>query len=171
MYAPNFGELGKVNEMVDPVTAALTGIALVTKIADGIKQGINAYNSVSEMGDQLELLFQGEQQAMAARNKQDKHSNFSTQNVAQEIIDHKLAQEKLRQVGVEIDMRFGHGTWQMILAERQRRIQEAREAAKRAAMEKRRQQHELTETIKSIAIALGCAALMSLAFVGAFIWT
>ena len=81
MYAPNSGELGKVNEMVDPVTAALTGIALVTKIADGIKQGINAYNSVSEMGDQLELLFQGEQQAMAARNKQDKHSNFSTQNV------------------------------------------------------------------------------------------
>ena len=48
--------------MVDPVTAALTGIALVTKVSDTIKQGINAYNSVTDMGDQLELLFKGKSQ-------------------------------------------------------------------------------------------------------------
>ena len=31
-----------------------------------------------------------------------------------------------------VDMRFGHGTWKGILAERQKRIQEAREAALKA---------------------------------------
>ena len=69
----------------------------------------------------------------------------STESVAQEIIDHKLAQEKLREVSVMIDMRFGPGTWAGILAERQRRIQEAKEAAKKAAIEKRRRQHEWEE--------------------------
>ena len=157
--------------MVDPVTAALTGIALVTKVSDTIKQGINAYNSVADMGDQLEQLFKGEQECMAARNRQDKHSNFSTQSVAKEILEHKASQQRLKEVGVAVDMRWGHGTWQSILEERQRRIREAREAARQALIEKRRRQHELTETIKSIAIALGCAALMLAAFVGAFIWT
>lgn len=158
--------------MVDPVTAALTGIALVTKVSDTIKQGIGAYRNVAEMGEQLEQLFRGEQECMAARNrKESRHSNFSTEGIAQEVIEHKLAQERLREVGVEIDMRFGHGTWQSILAERQRRIQEAREAAKKAAIERRRQQHELQETIKAIAIGLVCAGLMATAFVGAFIWT
>lgn len=158
--------------MVDPVTAALTGIALVTKVSDTIKQGIGAYRNVAEMGEQLEQLFRGEQECMAARNrKESRHSNFSTEGIAQEVIEHKLAQERLREVGVEIDMRFGHGTWQSILSERQRRIQEAREAAKKAAIERRRQQHELQETIKAIAIGLVCAGLMATAFVGAFIWT
>ena len=157
--------------MVDPLTAALTGIALVTKVSDTIKQGINAYNSVADMGDQLELLFKGEQECMAARNRQDKHSNFSTESVAQEVINHKLAQERLREVGTQVDMRFGHGTWQMILSERQRRIKEAREAARQAAIEQRRKQHELMETIRAVAIGLACSGLMLIAFVGAFIWT
>ena len=98
--------------MVDPVTAALTGIALVTKITDHIKSGINAYKSVSEVGEQIDLLFKGEQECMKARNKKAKgYDNFSTESVAQEIIDHKLAQEKLREVATMIDMHLGmeHG--------------------------------------------------------------
>ena len=135
--------------MVDPVTAALTGIALVTKITDHIKSGINAYKSVAEVGEQIDLLFKGEQDCMKARNKKAKgFDNFSTESVAQEIIDHKLAQEKLREVATMIDMRFGHGTWAGILAERQRRIQEAKEAAKQAEIERRRKQHQWEENLK-----------------------
>lgn len=156
--------------MVDPLTAALTGIALVTKVSDTIKQGINAYNSVADMGDQLELLFKGEQECMAARNRQDKHSNFSTESVAQEVINHKLAQERLREVGTQVDMRFGHGTWQMILSERQRRIKEAREAARQAAIEKRRKHHENMEHIKAAAVGVTVLLLMIGAFLGAFVW-
>ena len=43
--------------MVDPVTAALTGIALVTKITDQLKKGIDAYKSVAEVGQEIDLLF------------------------------------------------------------------------------------------------------------------
>ena len=45
-------------------------------------------------------------------------------------------------------MRFGHGTWAGIVAERARRIQEAKEAAAAAKREQRRKQKELEENIK-----------------------
>ena len=57
---------------------------------------------------------------------------ISTENVAQEIIDHKLAQEKLKEVAVMIDMRFGHGTWAGILAERQRHPRSKRSSKERS---------------------------------------
>ena len=46
-----------------------------------------------------------------------------------------------------VDMRFGHGTWKGILAERQKRIQEAREAALKAKREAIRRQNEIIEKI------------------------
>ena len=157
--------------MVDPVTAALTGIALVTKISEHIKQGINAYNSVADLGEQVEKLFEGEQQCMKARNKKASASDpFSTNSVAQEVINHKLAQEKLQEVGVAIDMRFGPGTWAGILTERQRRIREAREAARQAALEKRRQHHKQMETLKAAAVGVITAILLVLSLVGAFLF-
>lgn len=154
--------------MVDPVTAALTGIALVTKVTDHIKQGINAYKSIAEVGQEIDLLFRGEQELQQARNKKARASQFSTNTVAKEIIDHKLAQEKLQEVATMIDMRFGHGTWAGILAERNKRIQEAREAEKKAAMERRRKQHEFEETVKTILIAVVVMACMAAALLTAF---
>ena len=141
--------------MVDPLTASLAGIALVTKVTDQIKQGINAYKSVAELGGQIDALFTGEQQCQQARNKKaNKYDPFSTQTVAQEVIDHKLAQEKLREVATLVDMRFGHGTWAGILAERQKRIREAREEAKRRAVARRRKLREIEEMAKIIGTSI-----------------
>ena len=55
--------------MVDPVTAALTGIALVTKITDQLKKGIDAYKSVAEVGQEIDLLFRGEQECQRPGTK------------------------------------------------------------------------------------------------------
>ena len=104
-----------------------------------------------------------------ARNKSAGVDSFSTESVAQEIIDHKLAQEKLREVSVMIDMRFGPGTWAGILAERQRRIQEAKEAAKKAAIEKRRKQHDWEENLKTALMAFVIFAMLMVAAVTAFV--
>ena len=156
--------------MVDPVTAALTGIALVTKVSETLKKGINAYKSVTEIGSEIDLLFRGEQECMKARNKKAKgFDNFSTESVAQEIIDHKLAQEKLREVATMVDMRFGHGTWAGILAERQRRITEAKEARKQEEIARRRRQHEWEENLKTVLVAVIVTVLMASAIVGAFV--
>lgn len=151
--------------MVDPITAGLAGIALVTKISEQIKAGINAYNSVAELGGQIDALFIGEQQCQKARNKQaNKHNTFSTETVAREVIDHKLAQEKLREVATLIDMRFGPGTWAGILAERQKRIREAREAELARQRERQRKIDELQEGLLAVTIAVGAVGIILAAF-------
>ena len=151
--------------MVDPITAGLAGIALVTKITEQIKAGINAYNSVAELGGQIDALFIGEQQCQKARNKQaNKHNTFSTETVAREVIDHKLAQEKLREVATLIDMRFGPGTWAGILAERQRRIREAREAELARQRERQRKIDDLQEGLLAVTIAVGAVGIILAAF-------
>ena len=159
--------------MVDPLSAALTGITLVTTVADKIKQGLDAYKSVAELGDQIESLFEGEEQLQRARNKKAGQADpFSTRSIAKEVMEHKLAQEKLREVGVAIDLRFGHGTWAGILAERNRRIREAREAARKAAIERQRQIHETIEIVKHISLIVGAAIIILGAIVGyGALWT
>lgn len=137
--------------MVDPITAGLAGIALVTKVTENIKAGINAYNSVTELGDQIDALFKGEQECQKARNKKEgKYDPFNTETVAKEVIEHKLAQEKIQEIATLVDWRFGHGTWASILAERQKRIREAREQAKEAARIKRQRIQEIEDTAKTV---------------------
>ena len=151
--------------MVDPITAGLAGIALVTKVTEQIKAGISAYQSVAEIGGQIDALFEGEKQCQQARNKQaNKQNIFSAESVAREVIDHKLAQEKLREVGTLIDMRFGPGTWSGILAERQRRIREAREAELQRMRERQRKIDDLQEGLLAVTIAVGAVGIILTAF-------
>jgi len=79
---------------------------------------------------------------------------FNVKSVAQETIDARLAQEKMYEMSQMIDLRFGHGTWAGIVNERARRIQEAKEAARKQRIEKAKQQHELMETLKTVAILI-----------------
>ena len=151
--------------MVDPITAGLAGIALVTKVTEQIKSGINAYQSVAELGGQIDALFMGEQQCQQARNKQANKSNvFSTENIAKEVIDHKLAQERLREVATLVDMRFGHGTWAGILAERQKRIREAKEAERQRVKERQQKIAELQETMVAVTLSVIAVGIILTAF-------
>ena len=81
-------------------------------------------------------------------------NRFNVNTVAKETIDAKLAAEKLYEVSVMVDQRFGHGTWQGIVNERARRIQEAKEEAKQEQIERNRKNHEMMEIAKSVGISL-----------------
>ena len=65
-----------------------------------------------------------------------------------------------------VDMRFDHGTWKGILAERQKRIQEAREAALKARREAIRKHNEMMENIK-IGIGVGTIGVIA---IGLLLW-
>ena len=99
-------------------------------------------------------MFLGEQQAQKARNKKSGVNQFNINSVARETIDAKLAAEKLYEVSVMVDQRFGHGTWSGIVTERARRIQEAKEEAKQQQIEQNRKNHELMEVAKTVGISL-----------------
>tara|TARA_Y100000114_G_scaffold87966_1_gene81403 strand:- start:1406 stop:1876 length:471 start_codon:yes stop_codon:yes gene_type:complete len=146
------------------VAEVLTGIALVKQATDFIKSNISTAKDIGDIAGQIDNLFRGEQEAQKARNKKAGVDAFSVNTVAQEVIDAKLAAEKLREVSVLVDMRFGPGTWAGIVQERARRLQEAKEAEKKRKIEEARKQHEFWEAAKATAVAVIVVVLMVACF-------
>jgi len=143
---------------MEPISTALAGIALVKSSVEFIKSNISTAKDIGEIASQIDALFTGEKQVQEARNKKAKGGladQFGVQTVAKEIIDAKLAAEKMQEVATMVDMRFGHGTWAGILAERQRRLQEAREAARERARAAANRQAEIEEMLKVGALVVG----------------
>jgi hypothetical protein len=148
------------------VAEVLTGIALVKQATDFIKSNINTAKDIGEIAGQIDDLFRGEQEAQKIRNKKAGVDNFSINSVAQEVLDAKVAAEKLYEVSVLVDMRFGPGTWAGIVNERAKRIQEAKEAAKKLRMEQVRKEHEFWENMKTTLIVIIVVGLMVSALAG-----
>ena len=136
---------------MEPISTALAGIALVKQSVDFIKTHINTVQDIGQIASQIDDLFTGEKQVQQARNKKaggGLGDQFGVDTVAKEMIDAKLAAEKLQEVATMVDMRFGHGTWKSILAERAKRLQEQREAEAKARREMIRKAKEFEETMK-----------------------
>ena len=140
---------------MEPVSTALAGIALFKSAVDGIKSAINTAKDVGEIAGHIDNLFEGEKQVQQRRNKKSGvgvGDQFGIKSVAQEIIDAKLAKEEMQQIASMVDMRFGHGTWSSIVAERAKRIEQAKVAAAISRKEAARKQKELEENIKAAAL-------------------
>lgn len=136
----------------------MAGIALVKGAVDGIKSMIGTCNDISEIAGHIDKLFEGEKQVQQKRNQKSGVDNFGgIGGVASEVIDARLAAEKLQEVASLVDMRFGHGTWKTIVDERARRIKEQRELEAKAKQErlfKARETEELFENIMIVAAAV-----------------
>ena len=140
------------------IAEVLTGIALVQKSVEFIKSNISTVQDISQIAGQIDDLFRGEKEAQQARNKRaggGLGDQFGVDTVAKEIIDAKIAAEKLQEVATLVDMRFGHGTWKGIVAERAKRIQEAKEAAAAERRKKLQEAKEFEETMKQIVLVAG----------------
>ena len=159
---------------MEPISTALAGIALVKSSVDFIKTHINTAKDIGEIAGQIDSLFAGQKQVQEASNKKagvGLSDQFGVQSVAKEMIDAKLAAEHMAEVARMIDFRFGSGTWASILAERQKRIQEAKEARAKARREAQQAHDEMMDTLKTLcvvsAIVLVIIALFMFLFVTA----
>ena len=135
----------------------VAGIQLVKQSVAFIKDNINTCKDISEIAGSIDELFEGKKQVDKRRNKKDGVSlaeQFGVKSVAHEIIDAKLAAEELYNVSVLVDQSFGHGTWQTILTERNKRIEQAKAARKEQIRVRRQQQAELMELAKYFFIGL-----------------
>jgi preprotein translocase subunit Sss1 len=133
--------------MVEPVTTVLTGIALVTKSVEFIKSNIQTAQDIGQFVGAIENAFEGEKQCLKARDKSGA-GTFATENVAQEIIDAKLAREHLNEMKNLINLRFGPSTWDEILTERKRRIDAKKQAIREERARRQKQAEEIGEIIK-----------------------
>tara|TARA_E500000331_G_scaffold175795_1_gene169613 strand:- start:14 stop:808 length:795 start_codon:yes stop_codon:yes gene_type:complete len=137
--------------MVEPVTTALAGIALVTKSVEFIKSNIQTAQDIGQFVGAIENAFEGEKQCIKAREGKDQ---FATENIAKEIIDAKLAREHLNEMKNLINLRFGHGTWDEILALRKKRIDAKKQAIREERARKQKQAEEIGEIIKYAGIGI-----------------
>lgn len=151
------------------IAETLAGIALVKSAVDGIKSTINTANDIGEIAKYVDNLLEGEKQVQQQRAKKSGSSiseQFGIESVAQEVIDARIAQEKVQEMRTLVDMRFGPGTWQSIVDLRNQRIREAKEAALKAKREAMQRQEEIMEAVK-IAAGIGVVVAIS---VGLFIF-
>ena len=148
--------------MVEPVTAVLTGIALVKKSVDFIKTNIATAQDVGDIIGHVDKALNGQQQVIKDRDSKNL-DHFATENVAKEIIDAKLAQEQLYEMKQLIDHRFGHGTWAFILEERKRRIDKHKQAVKEAKAKKLKKQQEMYDMVRMVMIGLSIILFVAVA--------
>lgn len=131
---------------MDPISAGLAGIALVQKSVEFIKSNINTVNDIRDIVGAIDSLFEGEKDINKERFG-DKSLLGQTKDAASSVIDAKLAREAMDEMHALVDNRFGFGTWAEIVAERNRRIKEEKEAIaaakKKAAQRKAQMQHNM----------------------------
>ena len=150
------------------IAEVLAGISLVKASVDFIKSNVNTAKDIGEIAGAIDDLFKGNDELQKQRSKKSSvgmGDQFGIKSVAQEVIDAKLAEEKLNEMRNLIDFRFGPGTWAGIVNERAKRIQEAKEAEKLARIEKRKQDDEYWEMIKNIIIVGGVIIFAIIALV------
>ena len=144
------------------IAETLAGIALVKSAVDGIKSTINTANDIGEIAKYVDNLLEGEKQVQQQRAKKSGlglGDQLGIESVAQEVIDARIAQEKVNEMRTLVDMRFGPGTWQSIVDLRNKRIKELKEAKAKARREAIRRQKEMMENIK---LAAGVGMVMAL---------
>ena len=145
----------------------MAGITLVKASVDGIKKAINTCNDIGDIAKYIDGLFEGEQQIQKKRSKAQKDP-FAVNTIAEETINAKLAQEHMQEMKNLINMRFGPGVWEGIIAERAKRIQQAKEAERQARLEKIRRHKELVHNVEiGGAVFAACVVFIGL---GGFIF-
>ena len=144
------------------IAETLAGIALVKSAVDGIKSTINTANDIGEIAKYVDNLLEGEKQVQQQRARKSGlglGDQLGIESVAQEVIDARIAQEKVNEMRTLVDLRFGPGTWQSIVDLRNKRIKELKEAQAKARREAIRRQQEMMESIK---LAAGVGIIMAI---------
>lgn len=148
------------------IAETMAGIALVKGAVDGIKSIINTANDVSDIASYVDKLFEGEKQVQQKRNSKSGVDSFGgIGGVASEVIDARLAKEKMQEVATLIDMRFGHGTWKSIVDERARRLQEEKAKAMEARRIQIQKAKEIEELFQTILLVIAIVVVVIIAAV------
>ena len=135
------------------VTATLTGIALVKKSVDFIKENISTVKDIKGIAQQIDGFFEGEEHMNKKQGKgMGIAQQFGIESTASDFIDRKLLEEKRQELKTIINMRFGPTAWDEIIKERADRINQAKEQQRLAKIEARQQQEDLIDALKTMGI-------------------
>ena len=137
------------------IAETLAGIALVKQSVDFIKSQINTAKDIGQLAGAVDGLFRGHDEIEKKRSKKSGvtvRDQLGIKNVAQEVVDAKIAQESKQEMKNMLNMRFGPNCWQEIVDLRAKKIREEKEALAEARRIQRRKQKETEETIRQAMI-------------------
>ena len=144
---------------MEPITAVLTGIALVKQSVEFIKSNIETVNDIGEIVGAIDNLLDGEKQVQKERFSSGSIIS-SHKSAASDIIDAKLAQEAIAEMRTLISYRFGPSTWKEILDERARREQEYKEQLAKERKIKLQKRKELQTIMTYVGLGVGLILLV-----------
>ena len=150
-----------------PVAEILAGIALVKSSVDFIKSNIDTCKDIGDIGGAIDGLLRGKDQVNKKSGKRGLgvREQFDTTHIASETIDAKIAAEKMQEVAMMLNMRFGPDTWREICEERARRIQEQKELERQARLQKAKEHKERMASLKMIGlVVLAIIGIMGVLF-------
>jgi preprotein translocase subunit Sss1 len=132
------------------VAEILTGIALVQKSVDFIKSNIGTVNDIKDIAKQIDGFFLGEEQMNKGQGKglSLKEQFGSVESSAEDFINRRLLEERRNELKQLINLRFGPTAWDSIIAERAERINQAKEAQRKAKAKAKKEQEEILEVVK-----------------------
>jgi hypothetical protein len=136
---------------MEPISTALTGLALARSGIAFIKENLNSVQDAAQIGQQLSSIFQGFDEF----NKERYSNKIGFKDVADEMIQYRILQEQLQDLKLEINLRFGHGFYESIVAERKKRIEEREEKLKRERIRKRKELQEVQDIFLKVFVGSG----------------
>jgi len=152
---------------MEPISAALTGFALLKTAVSGLKSAIATANDVKDVGHFLETIWKADKECTDQHNKGASVGSLDGfKDVASSVIDRRLQQEMLNEVRMLITARFGISCWEEIVSEKANREKMARESALLARKEAARKSAEFEEQIKTCALIAGIVAIAIALLVG-----
>lgn len=140
---------------MEPISTALTGIALAKQAVSFIKENIDTANDAAAIATQLANVFRGQKEF----NKQRYDGTLSLKEVAEQRIDARIVQENLYTLKLQLDARFGHGFYDSIQKEFQDKLRAEEEKKKEEKRRKIRRRAELERQAKIASIVMGAVML------------
>ena len=145
------------------VAEILTGISLVKKSVDFIKENINTVQDIQGIAKQIDGFFEGEAQMNKRQGKGlGIREQFGIESSASDFIDRKLLEESRTELKNLVNLRFGPGTWDQIIAERANKINEAKEQQRLAKVEARQKQKEIIDALQTMGIVFCVIAVIAI---------
>lgn len=164
---------------MDPLTIA-AAIAATQKIVEGAK-------NISDIAHGLDDIFHAQEQHKKNKRKPNQpktrmqqilrmrsgdegyDDDTSISAVANDVLEEKKLNQQIDRLSSEIDRKWGKGTWQIILDEREKRIKDRKEAIKKRRANEHQKAEEHQEQMKKIATWAGQIVLV-ISLVSGLIW-
>ena len=143
---------------MEPISTALTGLALARSDIAFIKENMNSVQDAAQIGQQLASVFQGFDEF----NKERYGQKTGFKDVASEMIEYKNLQNDLYNLKIQINMTYGHGFYESIVAERKKRIEEREEKNKQERIRRRKEIEEVQNIMLKVFIGVGLSATASI---------